>query len=188
MSSEFNRICGDLQCLDPTARDETAISYEDKLTHYLNSVLIGDETAQKVRDAFDAYIFLSYRKKDRRFAQELMRLIHKNDFCRNLAIWYDEFLVSGESFNQAIQDALTKRKLFALVVTPNLLEQGNYVMQHEYPDASSAGKKILPAELQPTDRATLKRRFPAIPACVDSNNQAALHRTPQNRSGISPRR
>ncbi len=174
LASEFNRICGDLQCLDLTAHDDTAISYEEKLTRYLNSVLIGDETAQKVRDAFDAYIFLSYRKKDRRFAQELMRLIHKNDFCRGIAIWYDEFLVPGESFNQAIQDALKKSELFALVVTPNLLEQGNYVMQHEYPDASSAGMKILPAELQPTDRNALEMNYDAIPACVDSRNQAAL--------------
>ena len=174
LSEEFNRICGDLQCLDLNARDETAISYDDKLTRYLNSVLIGDETAQKVRDAFDAYIFLSYRKKDRRFAQELMRLIHKNDFCRDIAIWYDEFLVPGESFNQAIQEAIKKSELFALVVTPNLLEQGNYVMRHEYPDANSAGMKILPAELQPTDRETLEQHFDAIPACVDSHNQAAL--------------
>ncbi len=174
LSSEFDRICGDLQCLDLNARDETAISYEDKLTRYLNSVLIGDETAKQVRDAFDAYIFLSYRKKDRRFAQELMRLIHRNDFCRDIAIWYDEFLVPGESFNQAIQEAIKKSELFALVVTPNLLEQGNYVMRHEYPDAKGAGMKILPAELQPTDRATLEQHFDAIPACVDSNNQAAL--------------
>ncbi len=174
LSSEFDRICGDLQCLDLNARDETAISYEDKLTRYLNSVLIGDETARKVRDAFDAYIFLSYRKKDRRFAQELMRLIHKNDFCRDIAIWYDEFLVPGERFNQAIQDAIKKSELFALVVTPNLLEQGNYVMRHEYPDANSAGMKILPAELQPTDRATLERRFDNIPPCVDSHDQAVL--------------
>ena len=174
LSSEFNRICGDLQCLDLNAHDETAISYEDKLTRYLNSVLIGDETAQQVRAAFDAYIFLSYRKKDRRFAQELMRLIHKNDFCRDIAIWYDEYLVPGESFNQAIRDALQKSELFALVVTPNLLEQGNYVMQHEYPDASSSGMKILPAELQPTDRATLEERFTEIPPCVQPQNEAAL--------------
>ncbi len=174
LALEFNRICGDLQCLDLTAHDDTAISYEEKLTRYLNSVLIGDETALKVRDAFDAYIFLSYRKKDRRFAQELMRLIHKNDFCRDIAIWYDEFLVPGESFNQAIQEAIRKSELFALVVTPNLLEQGNYVMRNEYPDANSAGMKILPAELQPTDRETLEQHFDAIPACVDSHNQEAL--------------
>ena len=177
MASEFNRICGNLQFLDLNTRDDTAISYEDKLTRYLNSVLIGDETAQKVRDAFDAYIFLSYRKKDRRFAQELMRLIHKNDFCRDIAIWYDEFLVPGENFDQAIQDALQKSELFALAVTPNLLDKGNYVMQYEYPDASHAGMKILPVELQPTDRNALEEHFDAIPPCVASHDRAALERS-----------
>ena len=82
LAALFDEICGDLQCLDITAHDDTAIPYEEKLTRYLNAVLIGDDTAQKVRDAYDAYIFMSYRKKDRRFAQELIRLIHRNDFCR----------------------------------------------------------------------------------------------------------
>ena len=59
----FNAKCGDLQFLDPNAHDATAISYEEKLTKFLTSVLIGDETAEKIRAAFDAYIFLSYRKR-----------------------------------------------------------------------------------------------------------------------------
>lgn len=101
----FSRYFGDLQYLDPNARDESAISYDEKLKKFLNSVLIGDELAEKVRAAFDAYIFMSYRKKDRKYANELMRLIHKNDFCRDIAIWYDEYLVPGENFNQAITDA-----------------------------------------------------------------------------------
>ena len=67
---------GELQYLDPYSRDHTAISYEEKLKNYLDSVLISDDTAKRVRAAFDAYIFLSYRKKDRRYANELMLLIH----------------------------------------------------------------------------------------------------------------
>ena len=94
----FNEKCGSLQFLDKYHRDSTALSYEDKLKKYLDSVLIGDELAEKIRRAFDAYIFLSYRKKDRQQAQELMHLIHENDFCRDIAIWYDEFLVPGENF------------------------------------------------------------------------------------------
>ena len=85
----FNQKCGDLQFLDKNQRDITAISYDEKLEKFLSSVLIGDELAEQVRAAFDAYIFLSYRKKDRAHAQELMRLIHENDFCRDIAIWYD---------------------------------------------------------------------------------------------------
>lgn len=170
----FNEKCGDLQFLDPNAKDETAISYEEKLTKYLQSVLIGDEMAQRIRDAFDAYVFLSYRKKDRRYAQELMRLIHRNDFCRDIAIWYDEFLVPGENFNDAIREALRKSDLFVLTVTPNLVNEENYVMTTEYPMAQSEGKPVLPAVMVETDGAALKNHYPDIPASTNAHDEAAL--------------
>ena len=66
----FNKKFGDLQYLDKHNTDPTAIPYDEKLTKYLESVIVGDELSKKVRAAFDAYIFLSYRKKDRKYAQE----------------------------------------------------------------------------------------------------------------------
>ena len=162
----FNEKCGDLQCLDPNQADPTALPYSEKLKKYLDSILVGDELAAKVRAAFDAYIFLSYRKKDRRQAQALMHLIHQNDFCRDIAIWYDEFLTPGEDFNAAISQALDKSRLFVLAVTPNLLERPNYVMEEEFPRARDGGKPILPVEMDPTDRAALEKAYPGIPACA----------------------
>ena len=53
----FNEICGDLQFLYKGEKDDTAISFDEKLEKFLNSVLIGDELAEKIRAAFDAYIF-----------------------------------------------------------------------------------------------------------------------------------
>ena len=67
---------GERQYLSPFSSDTTGISYESKLENYLKSILISDKMAKRVRAAFDAYIFLSYRKKDRRYADELMRIIH----------------------------------------------------------------------------------------------------------------
>ena len=164
----FNEKCGDLQCLDPNQADPTALPYSEKLKKYLDSILVGDELAAKVRAAFDAYIFLSYRKKDRRQAQALMHLIHQNDFCRDIAIWYDEFLTPGEDFNAAIIRALEKSGLFVLAVTPHLLETGNYVMTQEFPAARGAGKPILPVEMDPTDRAGLEAAYPGIPPCAEA--------------------
>ncbi|MCD7755148.1 MAG: tetratricopeptide repeat protein [Firmicutes bacterium] len=176
IESEFNRICGDLQFLDKNASfsDATALPYAQKLERFLKSVLLGDELAEKVRGAFDAYIFLSYRKKDRKYAQELMKLIHQNDFCRDIAIWYDEFLVPGENFNDAIADAMTKSDLFTFVVTPSLLEPNNYVMTIEYPEARKAGKPILPAEMVRTDQSKLGRDFEDIPVPTDAHDAPAL--------------
>lgn len=170
----FNIKCGNLQFLDKTAHDETAIRYEEKLDKFLSSILIGDELAAKIRAAFDAYVFLSYRKKDRRYAQELMHLIHKNDFCQDIAIWYDEFLTPGENFNDAISNALKKCKLFALAVTPNLVCETNYVMTTEYPMARNEGKTILPIEIVPTDKNELATKFIGIPPCTSAFNELEL--------------
>ncbi len=170
----YTRAFGDLQYLDKYAKDNTAIPFEKKLADYLASVLIGDELAEKVRKSFDAYIFLSYRKKDRVHAQELMKLIHKNDFCRDIAIWYDEFLTPGEGFNGAIKAAFEKSSLFTLAVTPNLLEDGNYVMKEEYPMARESGKKILPAEVVGTDRKELEKKYKGIPDCTDAHDAPQL--------------
>ena len=127
----FQKRFGSMQYLDKYDTDPTVIPYHEKLTKFLESVIIGDELVQKIRAAFDAYVFLSYRKKDRKYAQELMRLIHLNPMCRDIAIWYDEFLTPGEDFNDAIEEAMKKSKLFALAVTPNLVNEVNYVLTTE---------------------------------------------------------
>lgn len=154
LAEAYKTKFGRLQYLARNNTDPTAIPYEEKLKSYLESVLVGDELAEKVRSAFDAYIFLSYRKKDRKYANELMRLIHKTPRCRDIAIWYDEFLTPGEDFSDAIRDALLKCDLFALTVTPNVVERDNYVMRIEFPMAVKEEKPILPVEMNPTS--TLK--------------------------------
>ena len=175
----FVRKFGDMQYLDKTQRDTTAISYEEKLEKHLSAILLGDEMTEKIKNEFDAYIFLSYRKMDRKYAQELMRLIHKIDFCRDIAIWYDEFLTIGEDFNLNIESVMCDSKLFVLVVTPNLLRPNlrgemNYVMKVEYPKAKIANKNIFPVEMVRTDRAELEKSYEDIPPCVDAHDEIAL--------------
>ena len=173
LDESFRRVFQDLQYLKPGEDDPTAVPFERKLEKYLEGMLVGSELAQRVRDAFDAYIFLSYRKKDRTYAWELMRMIHSNPRYRDIAIWYDEYLVPGENFNENIRSALEKGDLFAMVVTPNLLEEGNYVMRHEYPVAKDSGKPILPAQMKETDRKELKQHFDNIPDSVNVHDSEA---------------
>ena len=183
----YRKRFGDLQFLDKTEQDKTALSYEEKLDKYLSSTLLTDETIKRIREEFDAQIFLSYRKKDRIHANRLMRLIHKNEFLRDVAIWYDEFLTPGENFNATIKEALSKSGLFVLAVTPSLLEprideegieHKNYIEEHEYPmakDREREGKiAILPAELVKTDSVLLSQKYENIPDCVDSDDENAL--------------
>lgn len=172
---------GELQYLNPYSTDLTEIPYEEKLKKYLESVLISDELAKRVRAAFDAYIFLSYRKKDRKYANELMRLIHSVPECRDIAIWFDEFLTPGESFKKNIEKILDDCKLFTLLVTPHLLEKvidndgkerDNYVIGVELPAARKKRENkrtdILAVEMEDTDKEALSAIH--IEDCVNSAN------------------
>ena len=162
---------GNRQYISPNSQDLTEISYEEKLKKHLEAVLLSDKTAKRVRAAFDAYVFLSYRKKDRAYANTLMRIIHSIPGCRDIAIWYDEFLTPGESFIQNIERAMEKSSLFTLLVTPNLLEEGNFVMTEEYPAAKRAGMDILPTEMVNTDHNLLSSRFDELPEPVKADDE-----------------
>lgn len=183
----FNDICGDIQFLNKFDADPTAISYNKKLGDFLSAVLLSDEQIKKIKDAFDAYIFLSYRKKDRRYAKDIMKLIHENDFCRDVAIWYDEFLLPGEDFNQAIQNAIDKSNLFTLVVTPNLNEP-NYIQENEYPAASSRNMPILPIEAVNTNRTELEQLYKNLPVCTPAEDKIKIsHKLGEYLKGIALR-
>ena len=174
LTDVFTKRFGNLQYIDPNDQDPTRRSFDEVLETYIKAVLVGDEMAKRVRAAFDAYIFLSYRKKDRAKAQNLMRLIHKSPLCQDIAIWYDEFLTPGEDFNDLIGMMLEKSDLFALAVTPNLINEINYVMTTEYPAARTSGKAILPVEMEKTDREKLGESYEGIPDPVDSEDEEAL--------------
>ncbi|MCR5120987.1 MAG: tetratricopeptide repeat protein [Ruminococcus sp.] len=175
--SSFNELYsqqelfGSRQYLNKYSNDSTEISYADKLKKYLDSTLIDDKTAELIRGEFDAYIFLSYRKKDRQYANELMKLIHSEPVCRNLAIWFDEFLTPGEDFNEAILKAVQKSKLFTLLVTKNLLENNNFIMTEEYPAALKFHKSIFPAGKESADYAKLAELYPKLPEIVSAADE-----------------
>lgn len=166
IEAEFNRICGGLELLSTNITDVTAISYEEKLEKFLDSVLFSDNLVERIRQAFDAYVFISYRKRDRKYANEIMHLIHANPFCRDVAIWYDEFLVPGENFDDAIKEACKKSQLFTMIVTPNVLDNPNYVKDKEYPFARENNMDILPVMMEATNRKSLEKSYPSIPDCV----------------------
>lgn len=171
----FNSKLGDLQYLYKHCYDPTAISYEEKLTKYLEAVLIGDDLVEKIKSEFDAYIFLSYRKKDRKHANELMRLIHNNPIYRDIAIWYDEFLIPGENFNDSISSALEKSELVALVVTPNLVNESNYVLNTEYPMAQKTGKNVLPIKMVSTRNWKFRRMYKGCQRPISPNKKTKFN-------------
>ena len=172
----FEKRFGTIQFLSNLDHDPTAVAYDEKLKRYLNSVLIGDELAARVRSAFVGRIFLSYRKRDRSVAQMIMGRIHHDVACQDIAIWYDEYLIPGEHFDKAISKEISECDLFVLVVTPHILEQPNYVLDCEYPRARKLLKSILPIEGEQTERMELDQLYVNLPPCVDGNDCAAISR------------
>ena len=151
-----------IQFLSVISTDSTELPFEERMRYTLDILLPDEEIVEKVRNAFAAYIFLSYRKKDREKAQELMQMIHRIPEYRDVAIWYDEFIAGSEDFNESITRALKKCDFFALMITPNLINEKNYVKEIEYPMALRENKEILPVEVMDTNREELSRQFENI--------------------------
>lgn len=170
---------GDIHYLSPNSNDETELKYENKLKAYLDSVILNDEMIERVKKSFYAYIFLSYRKKDRKHANELMRFVHNIPEFRDVAIWFDEYLNPSESFKSNIEKMLKNSMLFTLLVTPSLLEYHpdgtpNFVMKEEYPKANEMGIDILPIEMETTNRVELEEKYKGLPASVNLSDRAGF--------------
>lgn len=166
----YSKKFGNREYISPFNNDDTAISYDNKLENYLNDTLVNNETSKRIKNEFDDYFFLSYRKKDRQYANELIQSIHKYPDYRDVAIWYDEHLTPGEIFTDEIKEMIDKSNLFVLLVTPNLLEKGNYVMDEEYPEAKRKCKTVLPVEMSKTGRISLKTNYKKIPKIINNKN------------------
>lgn len=164
LTEEFNEKCGTVQAICPISSDVTEIPYETKLRKFLESAFLDDKLQKEVSALFEHQIFLSYRKKDRQKAQQLIRVIHEDEQLYTIAIWYDEFLKPGENFDLSIQNSLQESDLFALAVTNNMVYEPNYVRQIEYPLAVKLQKKVLPVlmENETVNRKALEAVFPGV--------------------------
>ena len=192
LEEDFNETCGTLHCLRAFGEDRENGVYGEKLKEYLDKMFGSHYLKKQIRAEFDASVFLSYRKVDREYMLSLIHTIHGAEACRDVAIWYDDFLVPGENFNAEIQKALEDSDAFVLAVTPHILdknEQGkkNYVVGTEYPNASAAHKRIVPVRMAPVSQKKLEsalRPYP-VPECVKPQNGQMLSRALQ--AALSPR-
>ena len=166
LENDFSQKYGNLHILNKNENDIYGIDYKEKLKKYLNSVLLGDDLIEQIRNEFRGYVFLSYRKVDREWTQLFMKLFHETKDFQDIGVWYDELLVPGNNFDDAIKDALNRSDAVAVVVTPNLMQEGNYVLAVEYPEAVRANKKIVPIAFRETDETELQKKYENFPQCV----------------------
>ena len=177
----FNEVCGALHCLNAFGKDKENGTYKENLQKYLNKAFAHDFLNKKIFDEFDASIFLSYRKVDREYMLSLIHMIHEAEDCRDIAIWYDDFLTPGENFNTEIKKALDNSDAFVVAITPHILDKNekgerNYVVAEEYPRAKNANKKILPIRMAPLSKKKLESGFRQhpMPEYVNAQNSGML--------------
>lgn len=181
---EMNRVApeyGNIQLLKTKVKDKTELKYKEKLSRSINSILINNQEIEKIKKAFSGQIFLSYRKKDRKYAHELMNTIHNIFSLRNISIWYDEFILSGENWSNKIKDVLKKSDIFLLMVTPSILEYDNYILREEYPVARKFDKKIVCAKKTINskvifDEEKFRFLYPDVKSCIDGNNAKEIEK------------
>ena len=166
----FNKLFGEIHGVALSLPDADRMA-EEQLGRFLSD----HELEERItKEAFTGKLFLSYRKKDIKEAREIMKAIHDTDAAGTAAIWFDEFLVAGRDFNNDIMDNLAACDAMALAVTPNILEEGNYVRETEYNAARDRGKDVLPVEAVHADDEEVESAFPGITPRVNMYNRPAL--------------
>lgn len=170
--NDFNRTFGNLHCLKAASPDQLRSKIEKYLNDYFGSQELREEI---LRDAFGKKLFLSYRKIDRAQALTVMKAIHDTEHGKTAAIWFDDFLYPGNDFNNQIAKELNGCDAMVLNVTPNILNEGNYVLETEYPNAKKllGDDRIIPLETVETDKDALERLY-AFRECIDPNESVRL--------------
>ena len=178
----LNKLVGDWHGI-PLDSELTTGLFSDQINRFIPESELYEAIENK---AFNGKLFLSYRKKDRAEALKVMKAIHNTSSASAVAIWFDDFLVAGRDFNDQIEDKIKESDAIALVVTPHLLEKGNYVQRQEYPKAHDHfSKKVLPVEAVQTDRSGLSSLYDGIENISDLNDPDAIERL-MRESGFAP--
>lgn len=102
-------------------------------------------------DCFSHSYFISYRKADGKYVGRIQEKIHGEPALTDTQLWYDSYLPPGENYDENLSKMMDQCEAILLLVTPRLLEPGNYVVRVEVPYARAAGKPVIPVLMEKTD-------------------------------------
>lgn len=159
----FDEKIGSYQCLFAGTQEETEKNFYQKLNDFLSQVMDDEQMNEMIRkNAFDFNLFISYRKKNRGYVNQLTKIMHDRTELRGISYWYDEDLMPGLDYNEEIDQAIKESDAVVLIITPSIIEEDNYVKRIEYQQANAYGKKIIPFMFEDTDMDALREGFPGI--------------------------
>lgn len=155
--------------------------FSEKLEHFINEdfdpyrSLVENPALNKLMS--HPNIFLSYRKKDHTKALELLNIIHSQPKFEALSVWYDDFLVAGENYNDNIDSQLKSCDFMVMCITKNILEPDNYVLKVEYPKAIALEKKIIPIAMEEIDVTLFEKLYPSIGTVISVSDTSRISYT-----------
>ena len=106
--------------------------------------------------------FISYRKKNSLYMKRLIKELRSYPKFRCVSLWFDGSLHPGEDYNDQILQKLSGADFVLFVVTPDLLEPGNYVLEKEYVQAVDEGKQMLAVIMEEIDPIAFKEAYPKL--------------------------
>ena len=187
--AEYEKTYGNVQLLTPYDEDVTKIPFLKQLEQYFEKVITSDvetyrayqaegvfnsKVKEDILSEFRGNVFISYRKKNRKYTNALINVLHSEKELWDILLWYDEFLTPGEDYSETLQKNLLACDIVLLVVTPDLFEKGNYVLTHEYPLAKSCGKTIIAVEAESVDVRLLRSVYSDIDLYVSKQDMDDL--------------
>ena len=161
VENEFNNICNNLQYL---SKLEIPDRYNVELRKYLESTFNDEESEleKQIDMEFSLRLFISYRKIDKIYVEQIQEKIYNDNKLRDIAVLYDDYLVPGECFDIGLENMIKQCDVFILLVTPNIWKENNYVLTKEYPLALKKHKKIIPIQMLATDTEKMKKYFKRV--------------------------
>ncbi len=136
-----------LDVLFPNSEDDTEIGFKTKLENWLKSKLVTGDKSQRIMSNFLISAFISYRKKDRRILLDIIDSINRKEKCREVQIWFDEFLTPGEGYDEEIQKMIDDSSIFIFLLTEHMIEEDNYALREELERAIETEKEIIVVDL-----------------------------------------
>ena len=161
----INMRCGKIQYVDATLNLDFAL---DALRAHLTA-------KERIVDESLPSVFISYRRVDRNLLHDLVDIIEMSESFDKVNVWYDEIIVPGENYSQSILRQLKNCNLFILLITPNILEDKNYVWRVEYKTAKKLNKRILAIEAEKTDRRKLLEMYGNLGHIIDIKHKGAIY-------------
>ncbi len=176
LEMDFHAACGPIHCIDRLAENEdnNAVPYDQQIGRFFAEVMLDDVWEKKAEDEFGAVLRLYCPEPDRKYAGELIHRIHQSCPGRDIAVRYEGTVQPEENSSDKVRKEMDESDLIVFVVTPNLLEPGNFLLTTVCPAARESGKPLFFVEMADTDEDRLAEEIPDMPKPVNGRDGESL--------------